>query len=271
MSRVRKKKEKVDLESAKAAYADFERATSNAVTISQRNLGMVHTGRQRRALSVFTKLIMHNMSISVLADRFFDNPSGSALLDHYSLAVLARASIDASLMTMYISEPSLSTKQWDLRRQLLFLHDDSNRKRFLKPLKAYGVQASDPANDGVRLGIQTRIRELGAALLYSEPKIAEFQNGMFLFLDGVRGAVREAGWSVDDFDFNQSYLSAYVHTHPVSFMRFDEQLRVGGISPFQADFCHYLFSMLQEYTQSVVDRMDVFSVPDKGDPNGHIE
>ncbi|MDX0194055.1 hypothetical protein GOC06_11280 [Sinorhizobium meliloti] len=272
MSKRKKKKDEIDLEPLKAAYSDFQTATLNAIAISERNIGKVHTGRQRRALTVFAKLILHNMSISVIADRFLDNPSDTALLDHFSLAVLARASIDAGLMTMYLSEPRLSLTQWDFRRQLLFLHDDSNRKRFLKPLKEHGAEASHPENAEVKQGILERIRTLGATLLYGEEKIAEFQKGWSLYVAGVRGAVREAGWNVDNFEFNQSYLSAYVHSHPVSFMRIDEHgVKIGGISKFQADFCFWLFSTLQEYTQSVVDRMEVFSVPDKGDPNGHLE
>ena len=113
---------------------------------------------------------------------------------------------------------------------------------------------------------------LGATLLYSEEKIAEFEKGLYLFIDGVRGAVREAEWDVDFFDFNQSYLSAYVHSHPVSFMRADEhEVAFAGASKFQIEFCHYVLTMVAEYTQSVVHRMDTFSVPDRGDPNGHLD
>lgn len=273
MAKQAKEESEVDIEPLKAARGAFEEATRKTVAISARNIGKFHTGRQRRALAVFTKLILHNTSISVIADRFLDNPHNSAILDHLSLAVLARSSIDAGLMTMYISEPSLTLNRWDFRRQLLFLHDLNNRSRFLKPLRKEGVEIGFFENsEEIRKGIQDKISELGAALLYSGEKIAEYQRGFHLFVDGVRGAAREAGWDIDGFEVNQSYLSAYVHSHPVSFMRFDEhEITFSGVSKFQADFCHYVLEMVAGYTQSVAERMDVFSVPDKGDPNGHLE
>jgi len=266
-----KKDQTTDLSAMIEGFNILEGATQQCVKISERNIGMTHTGRQRRALFVFSKLIVHNMSALNIAQKFLDKPTDEALLDHWSMAVLARASIDAALMTMYISEPSLSLNQWDLRRQLLFLHDNNNRSRFLKPLTKQGIYQA-PDNSHVTKQLHDRIKELGPLLLYGEEKIAEYLKGWHLFVEGVRGAVREAKWDVDHFEFNQSYLSAYVHSHPVSFMRADEHgVAFGGASEFQAAFCHYLMTMLSEYTKSAADRMDAFSVPEKGDPNGHLE
>lgn len=267
------KKPKIDVEPLRSGLDTLLSATENAVAISDRSIGKVHTGRQRRALSVFAKMITHNMAIIALARNFLDDTSEEGILDHFSIGTVARASIDAALMTMYISEPKLTLCIWDFRRQLLFLHDVNNRSRFLKPLRKQGVEFGFFENyEVIRKGIQDKIRVLGASLLYSEEKIAEYQRGSHLFVDGIRGAAREAGWDVDNFDFNQSYLSAYVHSHPVSFMRFDEhEISFSGGSKFQIDFCHYVLEMTAEYTQSVVDRMKAFSVPGTGDPHGHLE
>jgi len=49
-----------------------------------------------------------------------------------------------------------------------------------------------------------------------------------------KGAAREAGWGLNAFEFEQAYYSAYGHSHPVSFMKADEQgtlvntIRMGG-------------------------------------------
>lgn len=256
-----------------AAFAEFENATQDAVSVSQRNIGNIHTGRQRRALAVFSKFIVHNMAIRSMMSDYSNDPHSEALLDHFSCAVLARSSIDAALMTMYISEPRLSIKQWDFRRQLLYLHDINNRSRFLKPVRKQGMDVPFfDTNDDVRRGVQEKIMSLGPSLLYSQDKVAEYAKGFHLFVDGVRGAARESGWDIDEFEFNQAYLSAYVHSHPVSFMRFDEHdIKFGGASEFQLDFCRYLLTMVTMYTNSVVERMDKFSDPEKGDPNGHLE
>lgn len=45
------------------AFEKFDAAASRAVTVSERNIGKIHTGRQRRALMVFSKMIVHNLSI----------------------------------------------------------------------------------------------------------------------------------------------------------------------------------------------------------------
>lgn len=268
----RPRKPKVDTGPVHAGFDALSNATQRAVIISERNIGKIHTGRQRRSLAVFSKMIVHNLAMSAVIQKFFDNEE-AGLLDHFSLATLARASLDAALMTMYMSEPRLSLTQWDFRRQFLFLHDANNRSRFLKPLRKNGAEFGFFENaDEIRDGIRSKIAKLGTELLYSNEKIQEFHRGLHLFVGGTRGAAREAGWDVDEFEFNQSYLSAYVHSHPVSFMRFDEHgISFAGASPFQVEFCQYVLEMTAGYTASVADRMDIFSVPEKGDPNGHLE
>lgn len=261
------------IERLQEAHEEFDRVVGEAVKVSERNIGKVHTGRQRRALIVFTKLILHAMSMAKLGSDIVERPDDSTVLvDHFSIATLARAAIDAALMTMYISEPSLSLTQWDFRRQLLFLHDANNRSRFLKPLQKEVTIPFFETSDALRDGIKEKIRTLGAALLLSETAITEYQKGFQIFVDGQRGAVREAGWDVGTFDFYQSYLSAYVHSHPVSFIRaYEHDLKFGGISTFQADFLCTVYTGATEYTEGVVKRMDAFSNPETGDPNGHLE
>lgn len=175
-------------------------------------------------------------------------------------------------MTMYISEPSLTLTQWDFRRQLLFLHDANNRSRFLGPLRKYGEIPFFETSDEIRMWIKEKIFTLGVSLSIDASAVETYQKGFSIFIDGVRGAAREAKWDIDTFEFDQSYLSAYVHTHPVSFIRADQhQVTFSGISQFQADFLQYVYTSVAGYTGSVTTRMSSFSDPDKGDPNGHLE
>jgi hypothetical protein len=252
---------------------ELEAITRQAVEISGGSIGKVCTGRQKRALAVFAKLIAHNMTIMKLVGDFLENNRGEYLLDHFSVGALGRASIDAALMTMYISEPNIDLKSWDFRRQLLFLHDINNRSRFLKPIEKQGEEIDFFKNcDEVRTSIQNRINALGKELSLNQVKLSEYENGRHLFVDGVRGAAREAGWSVDGFEFNQSYLSAYVHSHPVSFFRIeDHDVSFSKGSDFQFNFCRYVMRTIAEYTDSVVSRMQKFSQPIVGDPNGQLD
>jgi hypothetical protein len=265
------KKDRIPVEPLEAGLKTLHQATQRCVAISEPNIGKIHTGRQRRALFVFSKLIAHNMAIQLIGSRFLENQEG--LIDHFSIGVMGRASIDAALMAMYISDPKLNITTWDFRRHLLFLHDANNRNRFLKPLAKQGLKLGFYDNyDEIRLGLQGKIRVLGAQMLFSVEKISDYEKGVQVFVDGVRGAVREAGWDVDMFEHDQSYLSAYVHSHPVSFMRAHEhEIKFAGASRFQIEFCHFVLEAVARYTHSVADRMDAFSVPDIGDPIGHIE
>jgi hypothetical protein len=205
------------------ALVAHEKVTSAAVSISEANIGVHHTGRQNRTLFVFAKLIAHNMSIMACIGKCLDAPEGNAILDHFSVGALGRIAIDAGLMTMYLSEPSLTLSGWNLRRHVLYLHDLPNRKRFL--------EAPSP-----------------------------------------RGAVREAKWEVAKFEFHQAYLSAHVHSHPVSFMLAeDHKISFSNPSKFQIGFCAYVLNACTEYLEDVNSRVISFSNPDIGDPLGQAD
>ncbi|WP_309663266.1 hypothetical protein [Tabrizicola sp.] len=70
--------------------------------------------------------------------------------------------------------------------------------------------------DGLVSDISMHLRDLGRD---PDPK---YTSGQVVYVDGARGAVREAGWDVNECEFQQAYLSNFVHTHPVSYMRATE-------------------------------------------------
>jgi len=216
-------------------------------------------------LFVFSKLIAHGMSLLVLVRHGLE----TGFLDHFSTATLGRAVVDASIMTMYISEPSLSTDSWNLRRHVLFLHDLTNRKRFLAAL---GEEFPFFENyDQIKSDLKRAIADFGVRLGLSGEEITKLQDGQ-VFVSGVRGAIREAGWLQDSFEFHQAYFSAYVHSHPVSFMRADEHaISFVEPSPFQLAFCAIVLEACSGYISAVTERMASFSKVDGGDPLGHIE
>jgi hypothetical protein len=258
-----------------ARIGDFENAVRDAITISESRIGVDHTGRQNISLFIFNKLIAHGMSMRVILSdyqRVFDT---GGLLDHFSLATLGRAALDASVMTMYISDPNINRDQWDMRRQIFRLHELFNRKRFLVAAGATDQvpkMAFFETYELRKVTLRSRIEILAKQLDYPSEQIEALLKGQSVFIDGVRGAAREAGWDVDAFDFHQSYLSNWVHSHPVSFLRFDEQaISFSRPSDFQIDFCGAVLEIAIPYLRKTTDRMRDFTGAKSSDSIGHLD
>lgn len=247
----------------------------DAVAISESRIGVDHTGRQNIALFIFAKLIAHSMSMGLILSDHRRVLDKGGLLDHFSLATVGRAALDASLMTMYISDPNLTRDHWDLRRQILRLHELFNRGRFLTAAGAKDQEPKLPffeTYEERKVTLRTRIEVLAKQLLYSQERIEAFQKGQNVFVDGVRGAVREAGWDVDEFDFHQTYLSNWVHSHPVSFLRFTEQgISFSHPSDQQINFCSTVLQMTTPYLLNATARMNLFTGAKELDAIGHLD
>ena len=248
-------------------------AVERAVQISSANIGIEHTGRQNRALFIFAKLIAHNLALVALVQKYKECTIGAALLDHFSIATLARAVIDACLMTMYISEPTLSTDEWNLRRNILYLHDMTNRKRFLSSMTVGDVKPPFfETYEEKKRDLKEKIVMFGKRVGMTKDKVSELQKGQAVFVSGARGAVREAGWNVDHFEFLQSYLSAYVHSHPVSFIRANEHgISFQTPSDFQFGISAFALEASAHHTELVNERISVFCKSVCSDPLGQID
>ncbi|WP_316227717.1 hypothetical protein [Bradyrhizobium sp. SZCCHNR3015] len=255
---------------------DFEVAVRDAITISESRIGIDHTGRQNLALFVFAKLIAHCMSMGAILSHCRRVLQEAGLLDHFSLAALGRAALDASLMTMYISDPGLDRDRWDLRRRIFHLHELFNRKRFLT---AAGAGAESVLKlpffetyEERKAALRSRIEILAAQLGYTPVQIEGFLKGQLVFIDGARGAAREAGWDADAFDFHQAYLSNWVHSHPVSFLRFDDQgISFSRPSEYQLHFCGTVLEITMPYVRNVTGRMTAFTGSSQFDKVGHLD
>lgn len=215
------------------------------------------------------------MAMSVLVEKFRNAPEGAALLDHFSIATLARAVIDAALMVMYISEPRLTRDEWDLRRQVLFLHDLTNRKRFLTAVgRAGGPRdfAFFESYEELKIELRGKIRGLVEGLGYPGERADELVKGQTIFIEGGRGAAREAGWDVDAFEFHQAYLSNWVHSHPVSFLRADEYgISFSKPSAFQIAFSASVIDICTGCLEDATKRMGEFTGRMEADPVGQLD
>ena len=263
-----------------AGVRRLEVATETLIPISERAIGVFHTGRQNRALFVFAKLITHCMTMLLIIDKFRSMEKGAATLDHSSLATIARSVIDASLMTMYITFPELTANQWNFRRHVLYLHDLTTRKRFLQSIdslqRSKGIVKS-PAPffetySVAKLNLKKKISIYGSSLGYNKSDILELQKGQIVYIDGARGCVREAGWSIDLYEFHQTYFSSFVHSHPVSFIHAETQnISFSDPSNYQIGFCGMVCNSAALYAEAVGLRVSNFTGSESRDPLGQID
>jgi hypothetical protein len=253
----------------------FEIAIRDAIAISESRIGVDHTGRQNIALFIFAKLIAHCMSMDMILSNCNRVLETGGLLDHFTLAALGRVALDASLMTMYISDPNLNRDQWDLRRQIFRLHELFNRNRFLTASSAKDQTPKLPffeTYEERKLALRARIDGLAKQLGYTPEQIEGFLKGQYVFIDGARGAAREAGWDVDAFDFHQAYLSNWVHSHPVSFLRFTEEgISFSRPSDYQLNFCGAVLEITMPYIRKTTERMRAFTGSKDLDQIGHLD
>ncbi|CDZ31881.1 Hypothetical protein NGAL_HAMBI1145_06490 [Neorhizobium galegae bv. officinalis] len=258
------------IELLNASFKEFTVSLREAVRISDARENIHHTGRQRRVLSVFGKTILHSMTLESITENAVR--SGTGLLDHFTAGTIARSIIDASLMTMYLSEPSLSYSAWQLRREVLHLHELTNRKRFLEP-SAKAAGADNPkapffdTYEKEKQASRSRIVGYCQALGIDPERTTKLQEGQWVYTDGGRGAAREAGWDLTIHEFEQSYFSAYVHSHPVSFMKMDEQeISWTHPSPFQRNFVSLALSSASTYLDRSNARVEMFTGEESRDP-----
>jgi len=251
----------------------FESAVVDAVEISGSRLGIVHTGRQNRALFVFSKLISHCMATLLIVGKYDPENDGEQYLDHASIGVLGRSIIDATLMTLYVSEMSLKRDEWDLRRQILYLHDLTTRKRFLKNMM--NVDDGEPPQilkeyPRIKDEIVSKIKSLAEKQGFNKEQTQALLKGL-VFINGVRGAAREAGINVDLFSFHQSYLSNWVHSHPVSFIRADHHgISFDKASEYQVHFAALVLDFCAGYVELAKNRMNEFTGKFSFDPIGQL-
>ncbi|MEJ6395603.1 hypothetical protein V8J82_20255 [Gymnodinialimonas sp. 2305UL16-5] len=263
------------LEHFEASRAKLGEALEHAAGISGGAIGIEHTGRQNRSLMVFSKMIAHGMSIEAVLGPFPSDGHRGGFLNHFSLIALARTVYDAALMTLYVAHLSSTEDQWNLRRHVLYLHDLCNRKRFLKPLTKIepAVQPIDNSTyQRVRDDLTLKISLYGRKLGKNDKEISELCTGQRVFVDGARGAARLVGWDLNAYDFKQAFFSNWVHSHPVSFLRANEQkISMVEASDHQLAVSALALDTAWEATDACNEVMSNFVGTIERDPLGPIE
>ena len=135
-------------------------------------------------------------------------------LDHSSIAVLCRAIIETSIMYWYLME-DVSEDEWEFRLHVMKIHDAASRVRLLK-------QMISDAADNQRVALQALREKLAAMPLFKKRTAQQQQKmlgGELIYVNGLRSVVKSMNFDEEYFDSVYNYLSAYVHSTPLSYFR----------------------------------------------------
>lgn len=138
-------------------------------------------------------------------------------LDHGTLASLARNMLEICVMLGYISERNIEKGEWELRRDILWLHDAITR---YKMFKFWGDRESAAGSKAHIPEIRKRISSHAIFRKLPADRREKILSGSEVYLHGLRPTARALGWDLNTFNGAYAYLSGYSHSSPVSFIRF---------------------------------------------------
>jgi len=99
----------------------------------------------------------------------------------------------------------------------------------------------------VSIEIKERIRANSNFRKFAKSEQNRLTSGQSVFVNGLRGAIREVGFDVNWYDYNQSYFSSFIHAHPISFMRTDfHKMDFQETQPAQFVTCMAAFAAIVE-------------------------
>ena len=182
--------------------------------------------------TLFFRLLMVSGSILILCNqerrhKSLGGPSDMSVLDHSSIAALARNLLEASVLFAYVSNPEIAENAWLLRREVLELHKATADYR-----------ASKNVGDADATECKEKMTSLKTAIASDEQfKLLKTElqenilRGQQQYIHGLRGAVKEAGRDVEEFDGIYQMRSSYAHSAPISFPAGNSKDPIVGVMP----------------------------------------
>ncbi len=238
-----------------------EKALSEAVFASNRGFGQLKGWQGHWASFLHTRTIVTTMTIFDVIDAAIESRGRERPLDHFSVASIARTAVEAALMMLYISDPNLTSDEWELRHLILQLHDTSHRSRMFRPRET-GENGGEikRMRTEYRFHIDRIIAEIRTNPEFTKLEVEQRDRIVSCreyYVGGIRNVVRKAGWDVSDYDFFESYLSAYIHSMPMSFFRAEEHcVDFKAVSEFQYALCGTALAWVAHGLTSSTARME---------------
>jgi hypothetical protein len=209
---------KLDLEYSEALRL-FRKSVVAAIQLHARVRNLPLQGVAPTARLMFARITFLACSISKLCPEVED---GRSIWDFTSIALLARSLFESILLFRYFAAPA-DPDEWMARMLVLHLHDRCERIRLFEKLK----RTEDVTGfQGEVLNLKEFLRDNPFIQSLEVKRQKEILNGsrasiLSLSEMGDRYAPDNDTWTIHQF------LSHYAHSHPVSFMRNDDQRRDG--------------------------------------------
>ncbi|HLX14661.1 MAG TPA: DUF5677 domain-containing protein [Bradyrhizobium sp.] len=213
----------------------FDTCVEFAISVSKLAAGRTQNLPRLMASYVFTRACVCADTIRYALRREIEK-SKDVTLDHYSISVLARNLIEASLMFHYLMEDGVSDDEWSLRGKLFYLHDATLKLRLFKTINAaesYKAFKQDVTE------LRETIRKSRAFAKLDAKHQERILSGQELYIGGLRSTVKLAGLSAKYFDGMYARLSAEVHISPTSFFETDKRLSFAT----PADYQYYMAAL----------------------------
>ena len=213
----------------------FQTAVTFAIKVSKLNAGYRTTTRVVLGSYLFTRMCVTATTVSKLLEHGDQNDIDFTL-DHFSIAVLSRNIIEASIMLHYLLEDGITEEQWKLRHKVLDLHNTIVRLRLFKGLRVRDGNQSQKMHE--------RFKEVADAIRAGLAILPEFKNldkqrrdkimsGSELYVGGIRSILKQFNVRVEYFDAVYNYLSAQVHVSSNTYYDMHRRINFGRPASYQ--------------------------------------
>jgi len=196
----------------RAAEENFEGVMMFLSIISSKIVGLPMSAGHSLGTAILGKICVTAMSIQ---DLFRGHEAGRLpFMDHSSIAVLSRTIIDSSIMYWYLTE-EVSEEEWDFRYKVMQIHDIAARVRLFK-----GLISEEADEQRARLkSLRDELKEMPLFRKRREEEPDKLRGGQQLYVNGMRSVLASMNYDERYYDGVYNYLSAYVHSMPLSYFR----------------------------------------------------
>jgi hypothetical protein len=227
--------------------------------------------RAKWAFFNYIRLLLHAQTLQKLCMPILEGKLEEQV-DHHAVLSLARNICDASVMIHYLTERSLSKDDWRFRQSVLLLHDLTARYRIEKSRRKFSELTGDSRQleaieesisrlNFERETLRIEIQRSPLLKALDQDRQDRILSGQEVYVNGVRGAVREAGHLLPKYERDHVFLSSHVHAHPSSYILGTlHGIDYKGISQGQIDLCAIALDVSGDWLERALQRMnDVYA------------
>lgn len=235
------------------ARAAFDEASDKASAVSN-SIGWGHIVEPRFgwATWIFARMGLTALSTTILLQAYVDERIHTGF-DHLSIVSQCRSIVEQQIFLAYLVEVGISKDEWNLRKWTLDIHDCVSRIRLFRSL---GNQEEKQAHEKELVFLRERLEASGLFQDLPREARSEILAGNRIYVRGSRTAAAAAGWMKDQWDGIYAYLSAPLHSAPLSFYRMQEHgVDNLSIAPYQLGVAGFSLNAASQAIRDATERM----------------